>query len=57
MKDRHRMSSRNAQQDSLHWSLLYGIIEYSHKRLPCKRLPFKRVGYFKSVELEAGEAL
>ena len=56
--DRDRISSQTAQQDSLRWSSLYGIlVEYSRKRLPCKRLPFQRIGFFKSVRLEAGEAL
>ena len=56
--DEDTINSQTAQQDSLRWSSLYGIlVEYSPKRLPCKRLPFKRVGFFESVHLEAGEAL
>ena len=58
VNDEDRISSQTAQQDSLHWSSLYGIlVECSPKRLPCKRLPFKRVGFFESVRLEAREAL
>ena len=52
------LGKKAVEQDSLHWSSLYGIlIEYSPKRLPCKRLPFKRVGYFQTWGLEAGKAL
>ena len=48
-----RISSQIAQKDSLHWSSLYGIlVEYSKKRRA-----YKRVGYFKAIRLEAGEAL
>ena len=57
MDDGDGISSQTAQQYSSNWSSLYGIlVEHSPKRLPCKRLPFKRVGYFKSERLEAGEA-
>ena len=58
VNDEDRISSQTAQQDPLHWSSLYGIlVEYSRKRLPCKRSPFKRVGFFKSVNLVDGEAI
>ena len=52
VEDRDMINSQNAQKDFLHWSSLYGIlVEYSKKRLA-----YKRVGYFKAMRLEAGEA-
>ena len=48
-----RISSQTAQNDSVQWSSLYGIlVEYSKKRTA-----YKRVGYFQAMRLEAGEAL
>ena len=48
-----RISIQTAQKDPLQWSELYGIlIEYSKERMA-----YKRVGYFKAMRLEAGEAL
>ena len=53
VEESDRLSSQIAQKDPLHWSSLYGIIvEYSKKRMA-----YKRVGYFKAMRLEAGEAL
>ena len=51
--DEDRISGANAQKDFSHWSSLYGIlVEYSEKQQA-----YKRVGYFKAMRLEAGEAL
>ena len=53
VEDGDRINSQTAQQDSLHWSSLYGIlVEYSKKQQA-----YERVGYFKAMRLEAGEAL
>ena len=49
----NRISIQTAQKDPLQWSELYGIlVEYSKKRIA-----YKRVGYFKAIHLEEGEAL
>ena len=52
-EDRGRISSQDAQEDTLNWCRLYGVlVEYSKKRLA-----YKRVGYFEAMRLKAGEAL
>lgn len=52
-KDGFRRRTRSEQEDLSYCSSLYGIlVEYSKKRLA-----YKRVGYFRAMRLEDGEAL